>query len=89
MNLTRENVRAMIYFDFQRGLTQKQCIRQLTSTFGDKAPSKPTVYHWFSYNSHFAYLKRAPPVSGSSAMLCADMREKNAPAKGRDSLRTH
>lgn len=48
MDLTRENFRAMIYYDFRRGLTQKQCIDQLTSTFGDEAPSKTTVYHWFS-----------------------------------------
>lgn len=48
MELTRENIRAMIYYDFRRGLTQQQCIDQLTSTFGDEAPSKTTVYHWFS-----------------------------------------
>lgn len=48
MELTRENIRAMIYYDFRRGLTQQQCVDQLTSTFGGEAPSKTTVYHWFS-----------------------------------------
>lgn len=48
MELTRENFRAMIYYDFRRGLSQQQCIDQLTLTFGDEAPSKTTVYHWFS-----------------------------------------
>lgn len=48
MDLTRENFRAMIYYDFRRGLTQKQCMDQLLSTFGEEAPSKTTVYHWFS-----------------------------------------
>ncbi|CAK9815952.1 Histone-lysine N-methyltransferase SETMAR [Anthophora plagiata] len=48
MELTRENFRAMIYYDFRRGLSQQQCIDQLISTFGDEAPSKTTVYHWFS-----------------------------------------
>ncbi|GBP81853.1 hypothetical protein EVAR_59748_1 [Eumeta japonica] len=48
MDLKSENFRAMIYYDFQRGLSQKQCIDQLTSTFGDIAPSNTTAYHWFS-----------------------------------------
>lgn len=48
MELTREHFRAMIYYDFRRGLSQHQCIDQLTLTFGDEAPSKSTVYHWFS-----------------------------------------
>ena len=48
MDLTREHFRAMIYYDFRRGLSQQQCIDQLTSTFGDEAPSKTTVNHWFS-----------------------------------------
>lgn len=48
MELTRENFRAMIYYDFRHGLSQQQCIDQLASTFGDEAPSKTTVYHWFS-----------------------------------------
>ncbi|GBP24379.1 hypothetical protein EVAR_19253_1 [Eumeta japonica] len=47
MDLTRANFHPMIYYDFRRELTQKQCIDQLTSTFGDEAPSKATVYHWF------------------------------------------
>lgn len=47
MDLTREHFRAMIYYDFRRGLTQKQCIEQLILTFGDEAPSKTTVYYWF------------------------------------------
>lgn len=47
MELTREHFRAMIYYDFRRGLSQQQCIEELKSTFGDEAPSKTTVYHWF------------------------------------------
>ncbi|KYN12143.1 hypothetical protein ALC57_15687 [Trachymyrmex cornetzi] len=39
MELTRENFRAMIYYDFRRGLSRQECIDQLTSTFDDKAPS--------------------------------------------------
>ncbi|CAK9796110.1 hypothetical protein ANTQUA_LOCUS621 [Anthophora quadrimaculata] len=48
MELTHENFRAMIYYDFRRGLSQQQYINQFTSTFDDEAPSKTTIYHWFS-----------------------------------------
>ncbi|GBP23713.1 Histone-lysine N-methyltransferase SETMAR [Eumeta japonica] len=48
MDLKRENFRAMIYYDFRRGITQKQCIDQLTLNFRDETPSKIIVYHWFS-----------------------------------------
>ncbi|KYQ46883.1 hypothetical protein ALC60_14098 [Trachymyrmex zeteki] len=48
MELTRENFRAMIYYDFQRGLLRQECIDQLTSTFGDKAPSFATVKRWYN-----------------------------------------
>lgn len=48
MDLNREHFRAMIFYDFRRGLSQQQCADQLTATFGDKAPSKATIYRWFS-----------------------------------------
>lgn len=48
MELTRENFRAMIYYDFRRGLTQEQCFNQLNSTFGNEAPSTATVYRWYT-----------------------------------------
>ncbi|GBP39649.1 WD and tetratricopeptide repeats protein 1 [Eumeta japonica] len=48
MDLTRKNFRAMTYYDFWRGLTQNQCIDRFTSTSGKEAPSKTTIYHWFS-----------------------------------------
>ncbi|GBO98369.1 hypothetical protein EVAR_34_1 [Eumeta japonica] len=47
MDLTRKNFHVVLYYDFRRGLTQKQCIDELISTFGDEPPSKTTVYHWF------------------------------------------
>lgn len=48
MELTRENFRAMIYYDFRRGLSRQECIDQLTFTFGDKAPSFATVKRWYN-----------------------------------------
>jgi len=41
MEISRENFRAMIFYDFKCGLT-------LHSAFGDEVPSKTTVYDWFS-----------------------------------------
>lgn len=48
MELTHENFRAMIFYDFRRGLTQQECMDQLQSTFVDDAPSKATIYRWFN-----------------------------------------
>lgn len=45
---TSENSLAIIYCDLQRELSQQEYIDQLTSIFGDKTPSKTTIYHWFS-----------------------------------------
>ena len=48
MELTRENFRAMIYYDLQRVLSRQECIDQLISTFGDEAPSYATVKRWYN-----------------------------------------
>ena len=48
MELTRENFRAMIYYDFRRGLSRQECIDQLISSFVDKASSYATVKRWFN-----------------------------------------
>ena len=48
MELTRENFRAMIYYDFRRRLSRQECIHLLIPTFGDEAPSYANVKR--SYN---------------------------------------
>ena len=48
MELSRENFRAMIFYDFRKGFTQQQCFESLQSTFGDEAPSKASVYNWYN-----------------------------------------
>lgn len=48
MELSRENLRVMIYYDFQVGWTQQQCLDRMISAFGNEAPSKATVYRWFT-----------------------------------------
>ncbi|KZC13885.1 Transcription factor AP-4 [Dufourea novaeangliae] len=48
MELTREHFRAIIFYNFRRGLSQQQSIDELNSTFGDEAPSKTTVYQRYT-----------------------------------------
>ena len=47
MELNREHLRAIIFHNFRRGLTQQQCIDELYSIFGDEAPSTTSVYRWY------------------------------------------
>ncbi|EFN60885.1 Histone-lysine N-methyltransferase SETMAR, partial [Camponotus floridanus] len=44
----REHFRAMIFYDFRRGLSRQECIDQLASTFGNEAPHKATICRWFN-----------------------------------------
>ena len=37
MELTCEHFRSIIFYNFQRGLSQQECIDELKSLFGDKA----------------------------------------------------
>ena len=48
MELNREHFRAIIFYNFRRGLTQQQCIDELNSIFADEAPSRTDVYRWYS-----------------------------------------
>ena len=48
MELNREHYRAIIIYNFRRGLTQQQCIDKLNSIFGNEASSRTSVYRWYS-----------------------------------------
>ena len=48
MELTRKHFRAMIYYDFRRGLSRQECIDQLISSFGDEALTHATVKRWYN-----------------------------------------
>ena len=48
MEIERRDFRAMIYYNFKRGLKQGECLAQLLQTFGDNAPSRATVSRWFA-----------------------------------------
>lgn len=48
MELERRDFRAMIFYDFKKGLTQEQCHVSLVSAFSGQAPSRATVFNWFA-----------------------------------------
>ena len=48
MELTRENFRAIIFYNYRRGLSRHECIDELKSSFDDKTPSYSTVKNWFN-----------------------------------------
>lgn len=48
MNVTRENFRAMIFYDFRCHLSQQESYDRLRLAFHDEAPSRATVYNWFN-----------------------------------------
>lgn len=43
MDLSCENFRAMIFYDFRVGFTQQQCFERLKSGFGNEALSRSIV----------------------------------------------
>jgi hypothetical protein len=47
MELSRVNFRAMMFYDFKRGLNFHQSHKNLVIAFGDEASSLTTVYFWF------------------------------------------
>ena len=51
MELNREHFRAIIFYNFRRGLTQQQCIDEFNSIFGDEASSRISVYRWYGDRS--------------------------------------
>lgn len=48
MELSRENFRGMIFYDFTKGLSQQECFESLKKCFGDRAPTLQTVYNWYN-----------------------------------------
>lgn len=48
MELKREHLRAMIYYDFKCGLTEVLSLERLKSALGESAPSRATIFRWFN-----------------------------------------
>ncbi|CAH1956399.1 unnamed protein product [Acanthoscelides obtectus] len=47
MELNREHLRAIIYYNFQRQLSQAECLAELLSVFGNEAPHQSTISRWY------------------------------------------
>lgn len=52
MELNREAIRAMIYYDWKFGLSQEESHERLRAALQDDAPSRATVFRWFSEFKH-------------------------------------
>lgn len=48
MEVSRTDFRAMIFYDFKRGLSYTESHENLMKAFGDDAPSNATVNRWFN-----------------------------------------
>ncbi|CAH1953450.1 unnamed protein product [Acanthoscelides obtectus] len=47
MELNREHFRAIIYYNFQRHLSQQECLAELLSVFGNEVPHQSTISRWY------------------------------------------
>ena len=48
MELSPEYFRSISFYNFRRGLSQPECIDELKSLFGDKAPSYSNMDNWLN-----------------------------------------
>ncbi|CAH1979967.1 unnamed protein product [Acanthoscelides obtectus] len=47
MELNREHFRAIIYYNFQRQLSQQECLAELLCVFGNEAPHQSIISRWY------------------------------------------
>ncbi|CAH1991124.1 unnamed protein product [Acanthoscelides obtectus] len=47
MELNREHFRAIIYYNFQRQVSQQECLAELLSVFSNEAPHQSTISRWY------------------------------------------
>ena len=48
MNITQDEIRVMIYYDYIKRLSRQECLKSLQKTFGDSCALHPTVYDWYA-----------------------------------------
>ena len=48
MDLTRDQIRVMIYYDYKKTLSQLECLESLQKTFVDSCVARATVYNWYA-----------------------------------------
>lgn len=47
MEISREQFRVIIYYDFKYGLNEDECLERLDQAFGSKHASRATVHRWY------------------------------------------
>ena len=55
MELTRDNFRAIIFYDFKAGLNQEEYVQRLQLAFGDESPARAIVFRWFKAQIKYIY----------------------------------
>lgn len=61
MNLTREHIRAIIYYNYSRKMRPSECHKEITVILGKAAASKSTVEKWYqSFRSRAASIQDKP-----------------------------
>ena len=80
MKLNRKHFRAIIFYNFRRGLTLQQYMDELNSIFGDEAPSRTSVYRWYvefnrgrsSFKTNVVKIVQSQLLFRKPLMLCAN-----------------
>ncbi|CAH1967203.1 unnamed protein product [Acanthoscelides obtectus] len=66
MELNREHFRAIICYNFQRLLSQQECLTELLSVFGNEALHQSTISHWYGKFKRGRVSLSADPRMGAS-----------------------
>jgi len=70
MDLTRDQIRVMIYYDYKKKLSQQECLESLQKTFGDSCVSRATVYNWYAeFNRGRDHFEDEPRVGRPSSAV--------------------
>ena len=64
MEVSCQEFRVMIFYDFKKGLTGEESLTSLTTAFGVEAPLRATVFHWFAEFKHRRCSFQDEPCSG-------------------------
>lgn len=85
MELNKEHYRAVIFYNFTRGLSRKECFEEINRVFGDKSCSLATVKRWYnefqrgrlSLNDNFRAPKPKTAVTEKNIGLVRNMIEED------------
>jgi hypothetical protein len=48
MELNREHIRAIIYYNWKRGLTRSECDEEMSRVLGETGPHLATIKKWYN-----------------------------------------